>query len=78
MLLWKKESSSSVVYAPIAKAFHKLDSGTEAFQFEIAYFIANQNLKMGPLCELIERQGFSIGRELLGMTKHVLHRFCIL
>ena len=40
MLLWKKESSSSVVdYAPIAKAFHKLDSGTEAFlckKFEIA------------------------------------------
>ena len=47
MLLWKKESSSSVFdYAPIAKAFHKLDSGTEAYlckKFEIAYFIAKQN-----------------------------------
>lgn len=69
MLLLRKESSSSVSdYAPIAKAFHRLDSGTEALlskKFEIAYFIAKQNLsflKMGPLCELLERlSGSSIG-----------------
>ena len=49
MLLLKKASSSSVLdYAPIAKALHKLDAATEAMiskEFEIAHFIAKENLR---------------------------------
>ncbi len=54
-------------YALIAKALYTLDSRTEALlskKFEIAYFIAKQNLsflKMGPLCELVERLSGSGG-----------------
>lgn len=68
MLLLRKESSSSVVdYAPIAKALCRLDPATFATvskKFEVAYFIAKENLalvKMKSLCELIERQGSSVG-----------------
>ena len=69
MLLLKKASLSSVLdYYPIAKALHKLDAATEAMlskKFEIAHFITKENLsflKMGPLCELVERQGFDVGQ----------------
>jgi hypothetical protein len=69
MLLLRKDSSASVAdYAPIAKALHKLDQASEAIlckKFEVSYFIAKQNLafvKMGPLCELLERQGTSLGQ----------------
>ena len=78
MLLLQKASLSSVLdYSPIAKALHKLDAATEAMlskKFEIAHFITKENLsflKMGPLCELVERQGLTLGR-IVRMIKLVL------
>ena len=55
-------------YTAISKALHTLDAATEAMiskKFEITHFIAKENrsfLKMGPLCELLERQGIDIGQ----------------
>ena len=79
MLLLKKASSSSVLdYTPIAKALRKLDASTEAMisnKFEIAHFIAKENLsflKVEPLCELVERQGIDIGGRIIRMIKFVL------
>ena len=84
MLLLKKSSLSSVLdYSPIAKALHKLDAATEAMlskKFEIAHFITKENLsfiKMGPLCELVERQGIDIGQnckndEACSMSVHYI------
>ena len=68
MLLLKKASLSSVLdYSPIAKALHKLDAAEAMLskKFEIAHFITKENLsflKMGPLCELVERQGIDVGQ----------------
>ena len=80
----KKASSSSLLnYAPIAKALHKLDAATEIIKkFEIAHYIAKENLsllKMGPLCELVERQGIDIGQnykndKACSMFVHLLHK----
>ena len=55
-------------YAPIAKAFYKLDDTATAVmkcKFDIAYVIAKQNMafaKMGSLCELEERHGVDLGK----------------
>ena len=69
MQMFKRKSSSDIAeLSPIIRALHNLDKDSEMKlkrKFEIAYFISKENLsftKMGPLCELMERQGTDLGQ----------------
>ena len=68
MLLLKKVQSSDVCdYAPIAKAFYKMDAMTEnriKKKFDVAYLMAKEGIafnKMKALCKLQERHGVDLG-----------------
>lgn len=68
MLLLRKEQCSNVCdYAPIARAFYRMDHAVEGkvkIKFDVAYMMAKEGisfLKMKSLCQLQERHGVDLG-----------------